>query len=122
MQTKEFHLAEMLAVVLNRIFSRRIGGVQDLLDFMTGIDCLLSSSHIVGAFNACRSYLIEQFPELNIAEMHQSLADLEKSVKAESEKAERDKLVMDWLAKQAARHGETFVVKPLSKQWESQVA
>ena len=112
MQTKEFHLGDVLSITTGHLVSpRHIDGVYDILNFMTGDN--LFTHQPPRASNECKPYLVEQFPQLTTAEMDSAIAELDDALKSKSGKAEVKKVVADWLSKQVAKYGEMFAVKPI---------
>ena len=114
MQTKKFHLGDVLSITTGRLVSpRHIDGVYDILNFMTGDN--LFTHQLPRASEECKPYLIEQFPQLATPEMDFAVAELGEMLKSKSGKTEAEKLVAGWLAKQVAKYGEEFEVKPIPK-------
>jgi hypothetical protein len=112
MQAKEFHLGDVLSITTSRLVSpRHIDGVYDILNFMTGDN--LFTLQVPRASDECNPYLVEQFPQLAAAKMASAIAELDNTLKSKSGKAETEKAVTDWLAKQVAKYGEMFAVKPI---------
>ena len=96
MQTKKFHLGDVLSITTGWLVSPRgMGGVQDILDFMTGDNLFTHQLPWV----RCKPYLLEQFPQL--AEVDASGVNIENHRR--------------WLAEQVAKYGEEFEVKPIPK-------
>ena len=114
MQTKQFHLGDVLSITTGRLVSpRHIDGVYDILNFMTGDN--LFTHTLPRASDECKPYLVAQFPQLVTPEMDSAIAELGKSLKTKSGKAEVEKIVADWLAKQVAKYGKMFTVKSIPK-------
>ncbi len=120
MQTKQFHLGDVLSIITGRLVSKRhIDGVYNILNFMTGDDLFTHQLPRAGA--ECKPYLIGQFPQLVGVEMNFAITELGDALKAKSGKAEMadaadaDKIVADWPARQVAKYGEMFSVKPIPK-------
>ena len=112
MQTKQFHLGDVLSITTGRLVSpRHIDGVYDILNFMTGDN--LFTHQLPRASNECKPYLVEQFPQLATTEMDSAIADLSDALKSKSGKAQVEKVVADWLAKQVSKYGEMFAVKSI---------
>ena len=98
MQTKKFHLGDVLSITTGRFVSpRHMGGVCDILNFMTGN--YLFTYHPMRASYECKSYLLAQFPQL--AEVDASGVN--------------GKNHTQWLVKQVAKYGEELEVKPIPK-------
>lgn len=112
MQTKQFHLGDVLSIITGRLISpRRYEGVYDILGFITE-DNLFPRPLEEVRFE-CRPYLVEQFPQLASAEMDFAVAELGDSLEITTSDAQARKVVAEWLAKQVAKHGEMFAVKSL---------
>ncbi len=113
MQMKEFHLGDVLSITTGYLVSpRHIDGVYDILSFMTGESIFTHQLPRVG--NECKPYLVAQFPQLTTAEMDSAIAELVEALEDKSrEKEVRKKIVVDWLARQVAKYGEMFAVKPI---------
>ena len=112
MQTKQFHLGDVLSITTGRLVSQRhIDGVYDILNFMTGDN--LFTHQLPRASDECKPYLVEQFPQLATAELDSAIAELSDALKSKNGKAKAKKVVADWLVKQVAKYGETFAVKPV---------
>src|SRR3990167_2376272 len=104
MQTKQFHLGDVLSITTGRLVSpRHIDGVYDILNFMTGDN--LFTHTLPRASDECKPYLVAQFPQLVTPERDSAIAELGKSLKTKSGKAEVEKIVADWLANQGAQQG-----------------
>ena len=114
MKTKQFHLGDVLSITTERLVSpRHISGVYDILNFMTGDN--LFTHQLPRASDECKPFLLEQFPQLATPEMDFAVAELCEMLETKSGKAEVEKLVAGWLAKQVAKYGEMFAVKPIPK-------
>ncbi|MFE7744461.1 hypothetical protein [Nocardia sp. NPDC057455] len=101
MNTKQFHIGDILSVTTGVLVSpRHIGGVYDILQWMTGD--VLWTHQLPRACEECAPALGEQFPELAAVEVPEGL-------NSEDE-------VLDWLAGLAQQHGETRQVAPLPKE------
>jgi len=95
MQTKEFHLGDVLSITTGRLVSlRHMDGVYDILNFMTGDN--LFTHQLPRASDECKPYLLAQFPQL-----------------AEVDTSGVGKNHVQWLAEQVAKYGEEFEVKPI---------
>src|SRR3989338_2928760 len=104
MQTKQFHLGDVLSIATNRLVSpRHIDGVYDILNFMTGDN--LFTHQLPRASDECKPYLVKQFPQLAATEMASAIAELGNALKSKSGKAETEKVVADWLPPQGAPEG-----------------
>jgi len=112
MQTKQFHLGDVLSVTTGRLVSpSHVDGLYDILNFMTGDN--LFTHQLPRAARECRPYLITQFPQLSGRTMHSAITELDDALNAETAEGEEKKIVTDWLAKQVAKYGEMFTVKPI---------
>ena len=112
MQTKQFHLGDVLSITTGRLVSpRHIDGVYDILNFMTGDN--LFTHALPRASDECKPYLVAQFPQLSADKMDSALAELGDALKTKTGKAEAEKIVADWLAKQVAKYGEMFAVNSI---------
>ena len=111
MQAKKFHLGAVLSVTARRV--SHMDDVYDILNFMT--DDNLFTHQLQRAIDECKPYLLEQFPQLATPEMDFAVAALGEMLKSKSGKAEPEKLVAGWLAKQVVKYGEEFEVKPLPR-------
>lgn len=95
---KLFHLGDVLTITHERLVSpRRIDGVYDILNYMTGES--LFTHQLPRAGRACAPALLKQLIEM---------------LESPNGKAEPEMLVDGWLAKQVARYGEMLGVEPLS--------
>src|SRR3989344_6645903 len=104
MQTKEFHLGDVLSITTGRLVSpRHIDGVYDILTFMTG-DTLFTHQ-LPRASDECKPYLVKQFPQLAATEMASAIAELGNALKSKSGKAGTEKVVADWLPQPGAQEG-----------------
>ena len=107
MQTKQFHLGDVLSITTGRLVSpRHIDGVYDILNFMTGDN--LFTHQLPRASDECKPYLVEQFPQLATTEMDSAIADLSDALKSKSGKAQVEKVVADWLPQQGSQDGGVF--------------
>jgi len=114
MQTKKFHLGDVLSITTGRFVSpRHIDGVYDILNFMTSDN--LFTHQIPRGINECKPYLVEQFPQFATPEMDFAVAELDEMLKGKTGRAEKKKLVAGWLANQIAKYGDKFAVKPIPK-------
>ncbi len=120
MQTKEFHLGDVLSITTDYFASPRyMDGIRDILNFMTGAELgdELFDYQLPRARKACRQHLLEQFPQFAELEMDPAIAEIRETIRVAGESNESwdetKTLVASWLAKQVARYGETFVVRPL---------
>jgi hypothetical protein len=112
METKEFHLGDILSITTERLVSSsHMGGVYDILNFMTGDN--LFTHQLPRAGRECKPYLLEQLPQLGGVEMKRSVATLDRRLKATSDKEERRRIVESWLAEQVVKYGEYLPVAPI---------
>jgi len=109
-ESKEFHLGDILSVMTGRLVSpRHIDGVYEILNFMTGDN--LFTHQLPRVADECKPHLFKQFPQLATPEMDFAVAELVEMLNSGKDKP--DMLVAGWLAKQVAKYGETFTVKPI---------
>jgi hypothetical protein len=96
MNTKRFHLGDVLSITTGKLVSpRHIEGVYDILNWMTGDN--LFTHQLPRACRECQPHLLAQLPQL---------ADVDASeVNAENHAA--------WLAEQVCKYGESFAVQPI---------
>ncbi len=98
MQTKKFHLGDVLSIITGRIVSpRHMDGVCNILNFMTGDN--LFTYQLPRAGDECKPHLLAQFPQPS-----------EVDASGVNEKNHKQ-----WLAEQVAKYGEEFEVKPIPK-------
>lgn len=120
MQTKQFHISDVLSITTGRLVStRHMDGVYDILNFMTGDN--LFTHQLPRASDECKPYLLEQFPQLDTPEMQFALGELSEMLKTQSGKKEPDKLILGWLSKlTSGKYGvkceEMLEVKPIPKE------
>lgn len=99
MQTKDFHIGDILSVTTGRLVSpRHIGGVYDILNWMTGENLYTHQLPRVG--DEARPILLAAHPQL---------ADAQAEAEAVTEE--------NWehfLAKMVARYGETLPVPKMT--------
>lgn len=89
----KFHISDILTVTTGKLVStRHIEGIYDILNYMTGDD--LFTHQLPRARNACKPYLLEQFPFL-------------KSVTGDEADEDNWK---DWVQKQVDKFGEQLEV------------
>lgn len=111
-KTKQFHLGDVLSIITGRLISpRRYEGVNDILGFITEGNPFKRPLEEVRF--ECRPYLVEQFPQLASAEMDFAVAELDDLLEITTSDAQARRVVVEWLAKQVAKHGEMFLVKSL---------
>jgi hypothetical protein len=97
--SRTFHLGDILSVTTGRLVSpRHIGGIHELLDYMT-TDRLLTHQ-LPRAMDECASALLAQHPGLSTVDTPEPFAGVEQ--------------ILDWLAEQIQRFGETLPVEPLA--------
>jgi hypothetical protein len=104
MTTKEFHLGDILSITTERLVSpRRIGGVYDILNWMTGEN--LMTHQLPRASRECGGPLLAQHPDLAAVPVPDQFGD---------GSGESARLAVEtWLAEQVAVYGETREVTPL---------
>jgi len=112
METKQFHLGDVLTATTGRLVSQRhMEGVYDIRGFMTGEE--LWTHQLPRAGKVCEDSLKEQFPQLAGKEMELAIADLDKRLEAKTDRDEGSQIVAEWLSDQVEQFGEMFEVKPL---------
>ena len=104
METREFHLGDILSITTGYLVSRRhMKGVYDILNFMTG-DTLFTHQ-LPRAGDECKPYLLKQFSQFTTPEMGSEVAELVEIFKTTSDGDEKGKLVAEWLSQQGTRDG-----------------
>lgn len=117
MNTKSFHISDVLTVITGRLIStRHMDGVYDILSFMTGDN--LFTHQLPRAREECIPYLLEQFPQLDTPEMQFAVGELIEMLETISDKKELDNLLLGWLSKlTSGKYGvkceEELEVKPI---------
>ena len=115
MQTKQFHLGDVLSITTGRLVSsRNIYGVYDILNFMTGDN--LCTHQLPRAIRECEPHLLKKHPELGTAEMDEALAVLDRNLDGVEDKDARERVVRDWLESQVERYGEMLDVAPIPSE------
>jgi len=120
MQTKQFHISDVLSITTGRLVStRHMDGVYEIRNFMTGDN--LFTHQLPRASDECKPYLLEQFPQLDTPEMQFALGELIEMLNTQSGKKELDKLILGWLSKlTSGKYGvkceEMLEVKPIPKE------
>lgn len=110
MEKKRFHISDVLSITTGRLVSNRhIGGVYDILGFMTGEN--LFTHQLPRASEQCRPFLAAQFPQLASDELQADIVAMCDALP--DDKAEAQIRITAWLAKTAERHGEFFDVEKL---------
>lgn len=100
MSAREFDLGDVLSITTGRLVSRRhIGGVYDILGFMTGES--LMTHQLPRASDECQPRLLEQHPQL------QGIAVPEIRSREDAEV---------WLDSLEPTYGKTLLVRPLSPE------
>jgi hypothetical protein len=103
MNTKTFHLGDILSVTTERLVSpRHIAGVYDILNWMTGDN--LFTHQLPRACGECKSPLLAQHPDLAAIVPPEDFGAGKDSAKDAVDR---------WLAEQVAIYGETREVTPL---------
>jgi hypothetical protein len=96
METKDFHLGDVLSITTGRLVSpRHIDGVYDILNFMTRDN--LFTHQLPRASDECKPHLLRKHPQL---------ADIEVPELNESNHKQ-------WLAEQVAKYGEYLPVEQI---------
>jgi hypothetical protein len=99
MDTKQFHISDVLSVTTGRLVStRHIDGLYDILSFMTGESVF---THQLGRFGEeCKPYLLKQFPQLDSPEIQTfAVGELVLMMETDAGKNERASLILGWLSK-----------------------
>ena len=120
METKTFHLADVLSLITNRNLSPgNIAEIGQLIRFMNYDELTLKS--FPQRCQECRSSLFEQFPqfaerdmELTIAGLEQAITQLQQNLPLKSADTLVETIIKDWLKVQATKYGNTFAVSPIS--------
>ena len=60
--TKRFHLGDVLSVTTGKLLTAHIGGIYNILNFMTGDN--LFTHQLPRACDECAPYLRQQFPQI----------------------------------------------------------
>lgn len=111
-ETKPFHIGDVLSAMTGTLVSRdHIGGVYNVLNWMTGES--LMTHQLPRASRECEGLLRKTFPDL-------AAIDLPDWSSVPNEDKERV-IVHEWLAAQAAAHGETREVPRLPEQDHTQI-
>ena len=115
METKQFHLGDVLSVVVNVLVSRRrLVGTNILLEFMVKDNRFkehpLFSKPIM---SMCQMCLLMQFPQLATGEIASVANELTSKLESRTADEDQEEIIEKWLAEQVAKYGETLMVKPL---------
>jgi hypothetical protein len=101
METKQFHLRDLLTIVTGRLLmlpdkdKSAVEGVYDFLEWMTGG---MPYTHQLPRFiRECKPYLLKWFPELSIALASESLGTLKTWLDSDQTPDKREGIRM-WLA------------------------
>lgn len=99
METKKFHLGDVLSVTMSLCVSPRNGdGLQEILEFMT--DKKISTDKIPVAMDQCKPYLLRQFPYLNSPEIIVlAYGELVLMLERHNDREMRYKIILGWLSK-----------------------
>ncbi len=109
MQTKDFHLGDILSVTTDRLVSpRHIGGVYDILGWMTGES--LFTHQLPRVSDEAKPVILKMHPHLGGPEMDAAVADLSSRLSPERLAVEPKVIVAAWLAELVAKHGEMLPV------------
>jgi hypothetical protein len=109
---KQFHIGDVLTITTGRLVSlRHIEGVYDILNYMTRDN--LYTHQLPRAMQECKPHLLRQHPFLDSAEMQSEVSNLIAELAAPSGDGEPRPLITGWLARLAARYGETLNVEPI---------
>jgi len=118
MRTKEFHLGDVLSIIINRsvTVNRSVwteeNRVRTLVGFLTGKDDWYQHRPMATA-HKCRLYLVEKFPQFSTPEMEGAVEDLDKEVEAANGGERAEVVVACWLEKQVAKYGEYVTVESI---------
>lgn len=97
--TKDFHIGDVLSVTTGRLVSpRHIGGVYDILNWMTGEN--LMTHQLPRVSEECEPFLKAQHPDLSEVTVPDSINSEES--------------LLFWLAEMTDRYGVTRPVSPLA--------
>jgi hypothetical protein len=103
MQTKAFHLSDILSITTSRLVSNRgMEGVHDILSFMAGHD--IWTHQIPRVMKDCEPWLKSQFPALSTPEMEADICAMCDGLEGKSN-AERESIISTWLKGVADKHG-----------------
>lgn len=109
MNTKQFHIGDILSITTGRMLSlRRVDGVCSILKFITGDS--LFCIQFMQSIDHCRPILVEQFPQFAETEMGPALKELDDLLKPVVDRGTAEEITTYWLTRQAAKYGEVFVV------------
>jgi len=98
METKSFHIGDLISVVTHRLVSPdHIGGVYNVVDYVTGEEHM--THQLPRVVDVVAPWLVGQHPWLGDIEVPAGL------------RGEED--VYQWLAQAVAEHGERHEVKPM---------
>lgn len=98
MQTKEFHLGDVLSITTGYLVSpRHMDGIYDILSFMMGRR--LWTHELPEASGICKPYLLEQFPYLDRPEVSVLAVDELVKMLETVDKKDRPNLCLGWLSK-----------------------
>jgi hypothetical protein len=119
METKQFHIGDVLSVILDqKVSPRGLEGMQDLLNFMT--DDYLHNLQWERTIKECKPHLLLQFPQFDTPQMDFARAELRLMLESLTGKERSRHLVLGWLSKlTSGKYGikceEMLTVKPLPK-------
>jgi hypothetical protein len=106
MNTKTFHLGDILSITTGRLVSpRHMDGIYDILNWMTGDN--LFTHQLPRAVDECQEPLLAQHPDLAAITPPENFGGKE--------------TVDRWLAEQVAAYGETREVTPLAADEHSSI-
>lgn len=112
MQTKKFHLGEVLTVISFRLVTPDgFEGLSRILNFMTGEN--LYHHQLTRVWKECQTCLAQQYPQLTGVNMELAFAELDEAMNARMSYQELKKIIEDWLTKQVALYGEMFEVSQI---------
>ena len=107
MESKYFHLSDILSVTTSRLLSD-IDGLYDILNFLTGDN--LCTHQLPRASDECKPWLEHCFPSLCTPEMDIKVKDLVKMLNTNLGKKNPKMLIDGWLFTLTAKYGEMHEV------------
>ena len=114
LKTKTFDLADVLSITDGMLLSKRhMGGVYDILNFMTGDD--LFTHQLPRAADECRPHILRQVPVLDSEGVKADLASLRHILNEEGQKPAPDlRGVIDRVVgRMALRYGDSFTLQQM---------
>jgi hypothetical protein len=112
--TREFHLGDILSITTELLVSpRHVGGVYDILNFMTGDT--LWTHQLPRAGRECRPWLERQHPHLSASALAPDVEALSWRLSNRGEQPP-EPIVEQWLAGLVEVHGEMHPVRPIPNE------